>query len=33
MADPYRAAARAYFVHGEPIDRARKIFKDRRSRE
>jgi predicted GTPase/uncharacterized protein (DUF697 family) len=27
------AAARAYFVHGEPIDRARKIFKDRRSRE
>jgi predicted GTPase/uncharacterized protein (DUF697 family) len=27
------AAARAYFVHGEPIERARKIFKDRRSRE
>jgi predicted GTPase/uncharacterized protein (DUF697 family) len=27
------AAARAYFVHGEPIERARKVFKDRRSRE
>ena len=27
------AAARAYFVHGEPIDRARKIFKERRSRD
>lgn len=27
------AAARAYFVHGEPIERARKIFKERRSRE
>ena len=27
------AAARAYFVHGEPIDVARRIFKERRSRE
>jgi uncharacterized protein len=27
------AAARAYFVHGEPIERARKIFKERRSKE
>jgi len=27
------AAARAYFVHGQPIEQARKVFKDRRSRE
>jgi len=27
------AAARAYFVHGEPIEVARRIFKERRSRE
>jgi len=26
------AAARAYFVHGEPIDVARRIFRERRSR-
>ena len=27
------AASRAYFVHGEPIDVARRIFKERRSRD
>lgn len=27
------AAARAYFVHGQPIDVARRVFKDRRSRD
>jgi predicted GTPase len=27
------AAARAYFVHGEPIEKARNIFKERRSRD